>query len=856
MYCNCYDKIDIYDKYNEKTSNTNCYLSSINSNDCHITSYNYKIGDDKLNKILKKIYKSKYIKFIEDIEYDECSFDFNKYMRNFDVLKPYDVKNENNHYCLYFNLCYKSKIWANIKPDNTSTQFKIIELKDITKTDYAYITLLFPSYDKDGQKKYTYLLGCLLVAYLLKTQPQNHDLLTKNKIGTKANIICMVTPDVEQHIINILKSYYDFVIVVPYIVSANVSNVSNLGKSNILITDISKGNINPKHPYNKVMTKLNIFNKKIFNYKKVIFIDSDLFPMGYYDSLFSLNTPAGCLEHRRYQDEEFGIGSWALDRGQFFKHGNTIPKMFTDLKNIYSSDINASLLVITPDNDIYQEMISELQKPINEIFTDIDSNQTKNSNQTKYKGFWLGNKFYNFYYLPEQNYLTQKFSGLWNSIDIGFSTWLIETEHCFGFTFAGFVVKPWEYQSQKHEYSINPYSLFSEINNKYTNRAYGYQIFNQYLCKMIHNSIKYKNELIYYLKKIKITDYPFDTWEPEINFNNAKLIKKYKINDIYKLSFDQKKIYYLISNNNKLKKILYFDYLFENICKHIYNIDYIALSYHILTIFGKIFKKLHLSKKVYPFGNTLNGIHNYKSFDVTDDDNDLIIIIKKYKYKEKILKLIKTVLNYNLQIYYRTTNLTEFIQIIPNNNKPAYYFTNNIKKCITYNEFKSKFDTLDFKLFNISLYKSQIDCISRDLDIITTSDMFFSSQYNVYKKSPWIDIFFLIDNYDKLIFNLNDNFKPSYDLFTNKYYVLDINHYNMNYIIYNDYIKEYYNNYENNKYYKIKSKHNNFLITEKNVLLKISKKNKIENDILLFIYSEINHHIKKIYNSINLIDYL
>ena len=38
-----------------------------------------------------------------------------------------------------------------------------------------------------------------------------------------------------------------------------------------------------------------------------------------------------------------------------------------------------------------------------------------------HKGIWLGNKFYNFYYFPEQNYLTKKFSGTWHSIDLGFS---------------------------------------------------------------------------------------------------------------------------------------------------------------------------------------------------------------------------------------------------------------------------------------------------------------------------------------------------------------------------------------------------------------------------------------------------
>jgi hypothetical protein len=846
MFCNCYDKINIYDRYNEKTCNQNYYLNSINSNSCNISSYNYKIDDIKLNKILDKIYHCKFIDFVKNSDYNSCEFNFNSYIREFYLLKPHKIKKENDHRCLYFNLSYKSKIWATLIPDNTSTQFTIKEIIDINKNDYAYITLLFPSYNKNGKKEYNYLLGCILVAYLLKTQPQSYDLHLQNKCGTKANIICMITPDVEEHIIKILELYYDQIIVVPYITWDNDINCSK-----ILITDITKGNVKSEHPYSKVMTKLNIFNKKIFNYKKVVFIDSDLFPMGYYDSLFSLNTPAGCLEHRRYQENEFGIDSWALDRGQFFKHGHKISEMFTNLVNIYSSDINASLLVIEPDNLIYEEMINELKLPFEEIFSSLESTQTP------YKGFWLGNKFYNFYYLPEQNYLTQKFSGKWHSIDMGFSSWLIDLEHCFGFTFAGFVVKPWLIQSEKHKYSINSYSLFSEINNKSTNRSYGCQIFNQYLSKMIYNS-SCQEELIDYLKNIKITNYPFDTWEPELNLNNIDtiLLEKYDFNN---LSIDQKKLYYLITKNNKLKKIIYFDYLFENITKCIYNIDYIAISYHILNIIGNIVEKLNLSNKIYPFGNTLIGLYHYNSFDITDDDNDFIIILKKNKSKEKILDLIKYILDYNLQVYYSSGYSgkdTIFIQIISDYIKPSYYFNKNNNDCITYCEFKKNFDKLNFSFFNISLHKSQLDSIFKFLNINITNDMFMSSKHDIYLKSPWIDIFFLINEDNNLKFKLNDSFNPSYNIFTNDKKIIEINNYQINKVKYKKYIKEYYKNKDNYLYYKIKSKHSNYITEEKNILMKISKNNIIEKEVLLFIYHEINHCIKKIYNSFDLLDYL
>ena len=43
------------------------------------------------------------------------------------------------------------------------------------------------------------------------------------------------------------------------------------------------------HPYTHVFFKLHIFNPDLFPYEKVCFVDSDLVPMNYYDSLFMLN---------------------------------------------------------------------------------------------------------------------------------------------------------------------------------------------------------------------------------------------------------------------------------------------------------------------------------------------------------------------------------------------------------------------------------------------------------------------------------------------------------------------------------------------------------------------------------------
>ena len=102
-----------------------------------------------------------------------------------------------------------------------------------------------------------------------------------------------------------------------------------------------------------------------------------------------------------------------------------IPDFLTDLTNSISADVNASLYVVEPNNNMFNEMIDELQVFESDFFSDMPAGEpdilTNLSKDINHKGFWLGNKFYNFYYLPEQNYLTKKFSGKWTSIDMGFS---------------------------------------------------------------------------------------------------------------------------------------------------------------------------------------------------------------------------------------------------------------------------------------------------------------------------------------------------------------------------------------------------------------------------------------------------
>ena len=59
-----------------------------------------------------------------------------------------------------------------------------------------------------------------------------------------------------------------------------------------------------------------------------------------------LETPAGWVEYRKkfpYKD------SYAWDRCDFLKHGEKIPKIFTDVDQPGGADVNAGLMVVSPN---------------------------------------------------------------------------------------------------------------------------------------------------------------------------------------------------------------------------------------------------------------------------------------------------------------------------------------------------------------------------------------------------------------------------------------------------------------------------------------------------------------------------
>ena len=768
-YCNyvCvyYDyylmKIIIIERMNN--ANQLCY-SPLNQE-----SYNFKVGDAHLNRLLFHYYKEYYPKSVTNDNLNKIDKgvlnNFEKLMTDdlkYKLIEPKSVTEDPDKYTLQFELTGWSNIYGNENPATSNTKFKLYEKKNITKDKYAYIVLYFPNYDSQGNQKNDYLLSTLMVAYSLKNNFNNYDLSKKSIKGTKAKVICMTTCDTDAFSKELLKVYFDEVKVVPFIGPQDCPLPANINKKDpnnfIWIQDVSKGKIPKNHGYYKVFTKLNIFNKILFPYEKVILLDSDLFTMGYFDTLFSIDTPAGCIEHKRLLLENLGISSWITDRNPFCKHSKPIPRILTDVENMCASDINASLLIISPNTETFNSLIGELKTPLHLWFA-----------PDKYhKGFWLGNSYYDYYMLPEQNYLTKRFSGAWKSVDLGFTTWLIDLDTAFGFTFAGFVVKPWKTQSAFHLYTINPISQFSKINNKLSQRSYGYQLINNLLFNMVINlqslkNNKYANFVKSEIGKTSIIFQPFDPWEPEVKLDlcPSKKIGDIMENDLVRLSYDQKRLVYLCNNNinkDKLKKIIYFDYMFDNIARNIYNLHFSTLTYQLLSDAHNVCSKF----KVFPFNNTVTSLQKFGSLDIIDNSNSLLVIFNKKDFKTTIAYIILEFIKLQLQVYICLKNTNKFMRVLPNNMPSNIVEKLNKNDYMFYDYFINTFDMDNLKFFNVSYPSQIVDQIIHNHNIKLQKNMMLSIQGNYHVKLPWLDIFYAFDNNGKIEF---DKVSFSHDTF-------------------------------------------------------------------------------------------
>lgn len=585
------------------------------------------------------------------------------------------------------NISYEEKyISASVlfnQPSNIFSNEQKIDIKFLTslsKETHAFVIFYFPSENSDD--KHPYILTTLLVGYLLRTQRQNLG------IGTQATTICCITSDVEVSIRNMLENVYDIVQQIPLI--------SWSEKADIRIQDISKNHISENHAYAKVLTKLNALT---LPYKKIIILDADLYPLCFFDSLFSIPTPAGCLEHRRSLLNQYGCHTWKPDRSLFAQHGQKIPRILTDLTNKVAADINASLLIFSPDTNEFNQIIKKLQTPTEDWF----------SKGKKHSGVWLGDKFYDYYLLPEQNFLTQNYSGEWYSVDFGFSSWCLEMNQCFGFTFAGFVVKPWLIQSANHQYSVNSFVDFSRINNEYTQRSLACQILNVHLSKMIFQYPEFTK----FAQNIQICFEKFDPWFPEKSFDNSKMCSLLEVSNERDLSFDQRLLYNIVKKQclhnlttslHKLNRELNF----LQICAKIQPVSILILKRQLVNQLNNLIKNV----KTTCFESRIVAISTLCPYKLTEE-----LITRGFK----VLAFIRK----------------RFIQIITPTKKPLYLHYKKTKY-----RYLQDMCLCNLAYLNVSFYDSILREFYYKHPDHKTSFILGTDKKTFFLQSPYIEIYF------------------------------------------------------------------------------------------------------------------
>ena len=509
------------------------------------------------------------------------------------------------------------------------------------KKRFAYAVGMFPN-PKNG--KAAYLDGCILAALGIKRQ------------GTNADVICFITPDINEKDKQKLEVVFDKVMYVPYISPYEMAGEGDL-KTIMLDKKLFDNcpNYTKQHPYVHVFFKLHIFNPDLFPYEKVCFVDSDLVPLNFYDSLFMLDCPAGFVEYRKKAPY---LESYQWDRCDYLKHGKKIPKEITDIDKPTGADVNAGLLLVKPNKKEYDSMIKELSSPL----------ETWMGPKKKHKGFYSFNfdnpsgiEFVaNSYCYPEQNYLTKRYSGKWTFIEFAFQSWSRDPCNSFGIHMAAFNPKPWfkqpigtviktdeKYQPYLKEWDKKevrfPLAITDDSGEKYENISYSYEIFNEVIVWGIVNYPELNKFFTYDTQihgiKVSFDRDVFKELSPKEGLQ-FKLLKDIQKGDkLYKrLSKSQKQITNLINDYDKSVKKIKDNYL--QVCRekvkdkyNDYNYNFKIINYD--NYQTKIENKMDklLEKELFPFGE----LKGKKIKDI--DENFLKGFIKSNAYrKNKVLR--------------------------------------------------------------------------------------------------------------------------------------------------------------------------------------------------------------------------
>jgi hypothetical protein len=260
--------------------------------------------------------------------------------------------------------------------------------------------------------------------------------------GSKADRVCLITPDVSEEAKKLLQMFFNKVKVVDYI---QVNNWRADGQQIMKYLSL-------------VFTKFHVFN--LLEYKKIILIDADALVLKYPDHLFSLPAPAGCLLENQENFIYYDVcGNYIFPPGpikwyeKFCKiaaHGKLIPKELTDdvKNNMKNTGIGGGLILLEPK-------VGELDAIINNV----------SFGNMKY----LVEKRFSW---PEQQYLTVRYSGKWHQINPrffglkGYPHWKV----LYGLQYGGykpFIINKITKEAFKYDDIILWHDIYREILNEH-----------------------------------------------------------------------------------------------------------------------------------------------------------------------------------------------------------------------------------------------------------------------------------------------------------------------------------------------------------------------------------------------------
>jgi len=257
-----------------------------------------------------------------------------------------------------------------------------------------------------------YLPGALTLAYALKMQ--------SNK-----DCICLITNDISEKARHTLQVIYDKVI--------NIDEIS--------VKSAVKGGRSDRNTLFTRFQALRLCEGGELGvaYDKIVLLDADILPLSNYDTLFSLNTPAGVIMENKdlcYADGRRDALKWSWHSlyEPLCPHGAQIPKEVTNRIKTDPSNmgVNSGLWVLTPSLTEYTNVIEAIHNPEN-----------------KAKNFpW-----------PEMQLGTLFWSGQWTNIDIRYCSigGYPSPDVLYGIHFAG--LKPW----QRKNRSIKHYANFPDF---------------------------------------------------------------------------------------------------------------------------------------------------------------------------------------------------------------------------------------------------------------------------------------------------------------------------------------------------------------------------------------------------------